>query len=119
MNTKMSLLNKRFVMKKFLLQITLVLLLASCGDGGFKHGTALETSQRCIVAYDEDSFSEMTKLCNRRDEYGLEQMEQRGRIAILSQGATGTVVETGFAKTKIRLSDNSEVWVANEFLKNK
>lgn len=45
-------------------------------------------------------------------------MDARGQIDILSYGTLGTVVQNGFTKTQIRLADGSEVWVANEFLRN-
>lgn len=86
-------------------------------DDEIKLGDAVLVSQECIVAADEDSYDEMTKLCNRKDERGLELMSAQGRIAILEEGTSGVVVDMEFGKMKIRLSDNREVWCANEFLK--
>ena len=103
---------------KQLLAILYVFMLLSCGGGGFKNGSVVEVSKRCICAYSETSYSEMSKLCNRKDEAGLERMDARGQIDILSYGTLGTVVQNGFTKTQIRLADGSEVWVANEFLRN-
>ena len=86
-------------------------------DDEIKLGDAVLVSQECIVAADEDSYDEMTKLCNRKDERGLELMSAQGWIAILEEGTSGVVVDMEFGKMKIRLSDNREVWCANEFLK--
>lgn len=85
-------------------------------DNEIKLGDAVFVSQECIVAADEDSYDEMTKLCNRKDERGLELMSAQGRIAILEEGTSGIVVDMEFGKMKIRLSDDKEVWCANEFL---
>lgn len=102
---------------KQLFVILSVFLLLSCASGsGFKNGSVVEVSEKCICAYSESSYSEMSKLCNRHDEVGLEQMEAKGQISILSYGTLGTVVKMSFGKTKIRLDNGSEVWIANEFL---
>ena len=93
------------------------MLLFSCGGGkDFNHGDTVYVSQKCIAAVDEDSYSQMTDYCARKDERGLENMEARGLITILPYGTEGTVTKMGFGKIKIRLNDNREYWCANEFI---
>lgn len=104
-------------MKKFLTMIFATLLLASCGGGGFKNGQTVTVKEKCIWASNEDTFDQMTKFCNRKDERGLELMEMRGEVGILDAGDKGVVTDLAFGKAKIRLRNDNEVWVANEFLK--
>lgn len=92
-------------------------LLASCGSGGFKNGQTVTVKEKCIWASNEDTFDQMTKFCNRKDERGLELMEMRGEVGILDGGDKGVVTDLAFGKAKIRLRNDNEVWVANEFLK--
>ena len=109
-------------MRKYIVHILLVLaiIISSCSSNnsskGLRPGEEAEITQKCISAIDEDSFDEMTKLCIRKDELGLELMAEKGKIQILYTGTQCVVVETGFAKTKIRLKDGTEVLVANEFV---
>lgn len=92
-------------------------VLLSCGGSGFKHGQSVTVKEKCIWASNEETFGQVTKYCNRKDERGLELMESRGEVGILSSGAKGVVTDLAFGKVKIRLDDDSEVWVAREFLK--
>ena len=74
-------------------------------------------NQKCIGAYDKESYDKMTSLCNAKDEKGLELMESEGLIQILYSGTTGKVTDTAFGIYKIRLlSNDKEVWVAKEFV---
>lgn len=97
-----------------------MMALASCscsGGKGIKKGMTVTVNQRCIVAYDEDSYKKMTDYCTAKDERGLELMEAGGLIEILYTGATGTVTDMSFGKYKIRLlSNDKEVWIAKEFV---
>lgn len=107
-------------MKRLLLVLSLIFLLGACGSGsgkGFKDGDEVTVSQKCIWASDEESFSEMNKLCNQKDEMGLEKMESLGKVGIVLQGTKCVVTESGFGKSKIRLDNGREVWVSSEFLK--
>ena len=105
-------------MKKFLTIFAAVLTLASCSCGnGFKHGQEVTVSQKCIWASNEDTYDQMTKYCNRKDEHGLELMEGRGEVGILWTGDKGVVTDLAFGKVKIRLENDQEVWVASEFLR--
>lgn len=95
--------------------------MTACGGGsgksGLKHGDTAVVTEQCIGAVDEDSYEQMLKYCNRRDERGLELMEARGLITILEEGETGVVTEMGFGKTKIRLLDDREYWCSSKFVK--
>lgn len=105
-------------MKNFLTIFAVALLVASCScGGGFRHGQEVTVSQRCIWASNEDTFEQMTKCCNRRDERGLELMEGRGEVGILWTGDKGIVTDLAFGKVRIRLENDQEVWVASEFLR--
>lgn len=107
-------------MKKLsmLLVVILSLALYSCiGGSGFKHGQTVTVTKKCIWASNENTYDQMTKYCNRRDERGLELMESRGEVGILWSGDKGTVTDLAFGKVKIRLDNDKEVWVASEFLK--
>ena len=103
-------------MKKMLLLLFATLLI-SCSSGGFKNGQTVYVSEQCIGAINEDSYDEMTKLCNRRDALGLEQMESNGLIKILNTGTKGVVVDQAFGMVRIRLYNGYEYWCANEFVK--
>ncbi len=105
-------------MKKLFVLLMATFFFASCScGGGFKDGQAVTVSKECIWASNEDTYDQMQKYCNRKDERGLELMEMRGEVGILSSGAKGVVTDLAFGKVKIRLGDDSEVWVASEFLK--
>ena len=107
-------------MKKIFLMMLAAVLMCSCGgskEKGAKLGSTVYVLKECIGAVDEDSFSEMSKLCTRKDKTGLEIMEERGLIKILSYGTSGVVTDLGFGKTKIRLEDRSEYWCSSEFVK--
>lgn len=103
-------------MKKILLVLSTLALL-SCGGSGFRNGQNVTVTQRCIWASTEETYKTMSKLCNRKDEAGLELMEWRGEVGILGAGEQGVVTDTGFGKVKIRLPEGIEVWVASEFLR--
>ena len=105
-------------MKKLLIILAAVLAMASCGGGkSIRKGMKVNMNQKCIGAYDEESYNKMTDYCVAKDERGLELMEADGLIEILYNGTTGEVTETGFGKCKIRLfSNDKEIWVAKEFV---
>ena len=90
----------------------------SCGGGKkISKGMTVNMNQKCIGAYDEDSYNKMTDYCVAKDERGLELMEADGLIEILYNGTTGRVTDTAFGKCKIRLfSNDKEIWVAKEFV---
>lgn len=104
-------------MKRIVTMIFAALLLLSCGGGGFKNGQTVTVKEKCIWASNEDTFDQMTKCCNRKDERGLELMEMRGEVGILDEGDKGVITDLAFGKAKIRLANDNEVWVANEFLR--
>ena len=107
-------------MKKILLTMLVAVLVCSCGgskEKGVKLGSTVCVLKECIGAIDEDSYSEMTKLCTRKDETGLEIMEERGLIKILDYGTSGVVTDMGLGKTKIRMKDKTEYWCSNEFVR--
>lgn len=104
-------------MKRIVTMIFAALLLLSCGGGGFKNGQTVTVKEKCIWASNEDTFDQMTKYCNRKDERGLELMEMRGEVGILDEGDNGVITDLAFGKAKIRLANDNEVWVANEFLR--
>ena len=84
----------------------------------FKGGQSVVVSTKCIGAIDEDSFDEMNKYCVRKDERGLEIMESRGLITIISSGEDAIVTKVGFGKVKIRLSSNErEYWCSDDYVK--
>lgn len=101
-------------MKRIVTMIFAALLLLSCGGGGFKNGQTVTVKEKCIWASNEDTFDQMLKYCNRRDERGLELMESRGEVGILWSGDKGVITDMAFGKVKIRLANDNEVWVANE-----
>lgn len=104
-------------MKKCLIVLFLSFFLLSCGgEKGFKNGETVQVAERCIVAIDKDSFSEMCKYCSRNDEIGLEIMASQGLITILASGTSGVVTDMSFGKVKIRLNNGREYWCANEFI---
>ena len=104
-------------MKRIVTMIFAALLILSCGGGGFKNGQTVTVKGKCIWASNEDTFHQMTKYCNRKDERGLELMEMRGEVGILDEGDNGVITDLAFGKAKIRLANDNEVWVANEFLR--
>lgn len=101
-------------MKRIVTMIFAALLLLSCGGGGFKNGQTVTVKEKCIWASNEDTFDQMLKYCNRRDERGLELMESRGEVGILWSGDKGVITDMAFGKVKMRLANDNEVWVANE-----
>lgn len=104
-------------MKQLTILFLIAAMLLSCGGGSkFKQGSTVTVAKKCIWASNEDTYEQMTKYCNRKDERGLELMESRGEVGILYSGDKGTVTDMAFGKTKIRLENNMEVWVASEFL---
>ena len=109
------------LMKKilFVFVIAITTVLISCGGGGssIKHGQTVSVKEKCIWASNEETFDQMNRYCNARDERGLELMESRGEVGILYGGESGVVTDMGFGKIKIRLSTDKEVWVASEFIK--
>ena len=97
--------------------VILCTVFASCGGNSFRHGQSVVVKERCIWAADEDSYNEMCKLCNRKDEIGLENMESQGKVGILEAGETGTVTDLNFETVQIRIADGKKVFVASKFLK--
>lgn len=107
-------------MKKILFFICMALMMAACGNSNtptYKAGDEVTVKTKCIWASDEESFEQMTKYCNRKDEMGLEKMEALGQVGIVYKGTKAVITDLGFGKAKIRLDDGSEVWVSSEFLK--
>ena len=108
-------------MKKIILLVLLSFVLFSCGgskDSTFKHGDTVIISQECLVSVGEDdNYEQLTKYCVRKDEVGVKNMVLNCTAKVLKQGETAVVVDMSFGKTKIRLSDGTEVWCASEFLK--
>ena len=99
-----------------LLSVVGLFLGCSCGSK-HRHGDVVVVKERCIWALTDDAYERMTEYCNRRDERALENMETIGLVGILEVGDKGTITDLAFDRVKIRLDDNSEVWVANKFVR--
>lgn len=79
-------------------------------------GSTVVTNQQCLSATTEDNFSEMNRVCNKKDESSLKQMISVGKVYVLSKNTKAVVVDSGFGKKKITTSNGLNVWVSSEFL---
>lgn len=104
-------------MKKMIILLMAVIMMASCNDTGFSKGQKVTVRRECIWASNKDTFSEMNKCCSRRDEAALERMRARGEVGILSTGETATVEDAGIGKVYIHLDRGGYCWVSIEFLR--
>jgi len=100
-------------MKKLLL---LLLLFPSLLLYSQAKGSLVRTNSQCLSATTEDNFSELNKVCNRKDEASLKQMISAGKVYVLSKNTKATIIESGLAKKKITTVSGLTVWVSSEFL---
>lgn len=97
--------------------------IVSCVNNGKlpKNGENCELNQECLSAIDEESFSELNKVCTQKDENRLKKMIIIGSVYILKPFYECKMVNTQYAKSKIHVKDSAdneyEVWVSNEFIK--
>lgn len=96
--------------------IALLSLVSSCG-GTHHKGDTVYTNQECIGAINENSYDEMTRYCNQRNEAGLVVMESNGEIMIIPGSSRGTLVEPGVGKSLVQFDGKGRWWVASEFIK--
>lgn len=73
--------------------------------------------RECLSATDESSYSELLRVCNRKDETQLVRMMSEGRVYVIQPSGDFTAIEHGFGKVRIRGVIDGEtrsVWVASE-----
>ena len=73
--------------------------------------------RECLSATDESSYSELLRVCNRKDETQLVRMMSEGRVYVIQPSGDFTDIEHGFGQVKIRGVIDGEtrsVWVASE-----
>lgn len=72
------------------------------------------------MAVDEDAFRELTKAAVAKDYLGMADLEVRGRIFGVDQGTRVLPIDSGFAKTKVRILEGKGLgrsgWVPYEFV---
>lgn len=94
--------------------------LFSCGGGNLpKIGEETSVKKECLSAVDEESFDELNKVCNRKDEKRLIQMMSSGKVYVIKSYETGIMKEKKFAKSLVDIEGIGEVWIANEFIQEK
>ena len=105
--------------KSILLLALIALMAAACSNQGGtnrKDGKC-RVVRECLSAIDESSYSELLKVCNRKDETQLMRMITEGRVYVVEPSENFVAVDHEFGKVKIRgIIDGveHEVWVASE-----
>jgi hypothetical protein len=77
---------------------------------------AWRIKEECLAAINKSKFSELNKVCNRRDQNALMSMINAGYVKVLNTTDKIEMVDYGFAKSKIKLENGQEYFVANEFI---
>lgn len=77
---------------------------------------AWRIKEECLAAINESKFSDLNKVCNRRDQNALMSMINAGHVKVLNTTDKIEMVDYGFAKSKIKLENGQEYFVANEFI---
>jgi hypothetical protein len=77
---------------------------------------AWRIKEECLAAINESKFSELNKVCNRHDQNALMSMINAGYVKVLNTTDKIEMVDYGFAKSKIKLKNEQEYFVANEFI---
>lgn len=109
---------KNLLRSIFILIVSVTLF--SCGGRNLP-GVGEETSikQECLSAVDDDSFDELNKVCNRKDETRLIQMMNEGKVYVIKSYKTGIMKDQKFGKCLVDIEGIGEVWIANEFIQEK
>lgn len=72
--------------------------------------------EECLAAIDDSKFSELNKVCNRKDQNALKGMINAGYVKVLNTTDKIEMIDYGFAKSKIKLVNGQVYFVANEFV---
>lgn len=102
----------------FILIVSVTLF--SCGGGNLpKIGEETSVKKECLSAVDEESFDELNKVCNRKDEKRLIQMMNSGKVYVIKSYETGIMKDKTFLKCLVEFDRTGEVWIDNEFIQEK
>ncbi len=102
----------------FILIVSVTLF--SCGGRNLpKIGEETFIKEECLSAVDEESFDELNKVSNRKDETRLIQMMNEGKVYVIKSYKTGIMKDMEFGKCLVDIEGIGEVWIANEFIQEK